>query len=212
MPFDYPKGVLMGNVWFKNLLCIITAATLMALSGCASYYVDTALTDVPQEAIEAPESPQPIQVVFEFRTKGAANAAATEYLKDQVYALVSESGLFSQVDALPTANERLLSIVIDNIPITDDAMSKGFVTGLTFGLAGNTVTDGYLCTFDFTDGKRKPIHRVFRHAIHATLGAEGAPEKATKADSLDAAVRTMTRHVVRNGLASLSTDPRFNQQ
>ena len=48
-----------------------------------------------------------------------------------------------------------------------------------------------------------------RHAIHTTLGANSVPTNATKADNVEAAVRTMTRQVVSNTLNDLSQDISF---
>jgi len=187
---------------------LLALATL--LGGCANFYVDTALKDVPSEQILRPAAPRPVQLVFEFRTNGTANASGTAHLKAQVAELVTGTGLFSEVIDTPVDGDRMLNIVLDNIPVTDNAFGKGFVTGMTFGLAGNTVTDGYLCTLQYFDGRRAPpIVTSVRHAIHATVGAESAPANAVKAASIDEAVRTMARQIVRNALRALSEDPGF---
>lgn len=180
------------------------------LSGCANFYVNTALKDVKPEEISKPASPRDTQLVFEFRTKGTANASATAHLKDQVTALVAESGLFKDVAGSPVSDGALLTVVIDNVPLTDDAFSKGFVTGLTFGLAGSAVTDGYVCTIEYLPaGERTAISTTVRHAIHTTVGAKGAPVNVAPAASIDEAVRTMTRQIVLNGLKQLANDKSF---
>jgi hypothetical protein len=189
------------------LALLILAATL--LPGCATMYVDNSLKEVSASEYRHPKSVQPVQLLFAFQTKGAANARATQFLKDQVTTTVRDSGLFSSISADPVAGGALLSVTIDNVPVTDNAFSKGFATGLTFGLAGNVVTDGYVCTVNYAGTGGTTITKSTRHAIHTTLGAKGAPPNATKAKSTDEAVKTMARQIVGNALKDLSTDSQF---
>lgn len=187
---------------------------MLALSatGCATHYVDTALKDLPPEQVVKVKDPKPVQLLFEFQTKGATNARATESLKDKTTELVKKSGLFSQVVSTPAPGGAILSVVINNVPLTDDAYSKGFVTGLTFGLAGSTVTDGYICTVDYLPGGDAPkISASVRHAIHTTMGAEGTPAGAVKSESISDAVDTMVRQVVSNGLNAVASDRAFSK-
>ena len=55
----------------------------------------------------------------------------------------------------------------------------------------------------------KKVTTTSRHAIHATMGAKGAPSNGIKAKSIDEAVHTMTRQIVLDGLKQLSADPVF---
>lgn len=180
------------------------------LSGCATHYVDTATTDVPLSAYKKVDTPKPVQVVFEFQTKGVANARATEHLKAQVIEQIKASGLFSSVEEKPVSGGATLGVTLNNVPLTDDIFGKGFVTGLTFGLAGSQVTDGYVCTVDYSaNDQGSPVRKTARHAIHTVLGAKGAPSNAEPAKNIDEAVRTMTRQIVANALRDLSLDPLF---
>ncbi len=183
---------------------------LLSLTGCASFYVDTATKEVAAEAYRKPAAPRPVQLVFEFQTKGVANARATEYLSAQVKDQIKGSGLFAEVADKPVEGGALLSVVLNNVPLTDDAFGKGFVTGLTFGLAGSQVSDGYVCTLKYlAQPQATAISKTTRHAIHTVMGAKDAPANGTKMDSLEQAVRTMTRQVVSASLDELSRDPEF---
>jgi len=192
------------TVAFLFLACIV-------LPGCATMYVDNSLKEVSAADYRHPPAAQPAQLLFAFQTKGAANARATELLKKEVLDTAIASGLFASVSTDPVPGGALLSITINNIPVTDNAFAKGFATGLTFGLAGNVVTDGYLCTVDYAgpSGSQK-ISKTARHAIHTTVGAKGAPPNATKAKNPGEAVKTMARQVVGNALKDLSADPAFS--
>jgi hypothetical protein len=192
----------------RALVVIGALAASAFMTGCASMYVDTATKEVPVSEMKKPAQVKPTQVVFEFQTKGAPNATATKLLKDGVMAQVNESGLFAPANGTGSA---MLSITLDNIPLTKDAATQGFVTGLTFGLAGSAVTDGYLCTVSYLPpGQTTPVVKTARHAIHTTLGSAAAPAGAGKPVDAMTAVKTMTRDIVSNALRDLSLDPTFN--
>src|ERR1700751_448105 len=101
-------------VWMLRLLLAL-APTSVALTASAAAYVDDGTPDVKPADKAVVANPQPVQLLFQFDTKGAPNARATKYLKQQVIDTVKASGLFSQVGEDPTANGAVLSIVIDNV-------------------------------------------------------------------------------------------------
>lgn len=78
----------------------------------------------------------------------------------RVYEQVSQSGLFSQVSYDPVPSGRKLSISINNIALTDNVAAKGFGVGLTFGLVGTMVTDGYICTVNYVEPKHDAVTKV----------------------------------------------------
>lgn len=181
-------------------------------SGCASVYVDTATKDIPVTDFKQPEKKKPVQLVFEFQTKGVPSAQATTYLQEQISKQVKNSGLFSNVEAASVAGVSMLNIKLNNIPLTENAAEQGFVTGLTFGVAGSAITDGYVCTMTYlpAEPQTKPLVKTAKHAIHTTLGNAKAPENAIKSASVDEAVRAMAQQIVSNALKDLSLDPQFN--
>lgn len=196
--------------WMRFARILVAVAAVGVFSGCASHYLDASTKEVAAAQYKKPAQAKPVQLLFEFQSKGVINTRATDYLKVQVGEQVKASGLFSVVDDKAVPGGALLSITLNNVPLTDDAFSKGFMTGLTFGLAGSTVSDGYVCTVKYLNGgPAEPITKVARHAIHTTMGATATPEKATKAENIEAAVRTMTREIVSNTLNDLSNDATF---
>lgn len=188
-------------------LCLTTATLL---GGCASAYLDGNTKEIPSAQFKKPASPAPVQVLFDFQTKGVANAQATALLRDRVIAQVKSSGLFSEVGSAAVTNGAVLSITLNNVPMSDDAFSKGFVTGLTFGLAGSQVSDGYICTATYrsADGAA-PVTKQARHAIHTTMGAAATPGNATKMPDHKEAAIQMTTQVVSHVLNDLSQDASF---
>jgi hypothetical protein len=180
------------------------------ITGCANFYVDGATKEVAVSDFKKPAQPRPAQVLFEFQTKGAANGRATELLKTRVIEQVKASGIFASVSEAPAPGGALLSVTLNNVPLTDDAFSRGFITGFTFGLAGSQVSDGYICTVRYSAAANaQAIVKQARHAVHATIGVAAAPGNAVKADNVDAAVTLMTRQVLSNVLNDLSRDGAF---
>lgn len=150
------------------------------LSGCLTMksYVDPALPMVGKADVEAPAAPQPVQLAFEFRTNGKANAAATSQIRPRMVTVASEAGLFSTILNEPAAGGGVLTLVIDNVAQTDNAAAKGFGTGLTLGAVGSLVTDGYVCTATFErNGVRTEVSA--KHALHTTIGNKAGPEGLT---------------------------------
>lgn len=181
----------------------------LLLSGCATHYVDNSVKEVPVASFRAPASPQPTQFFFEFQTRGVANAHATQHLKARVKTQVEQSGLFRPLTDTPAPGGQMVSVTVNNVPLSDDAFSKGFATGLTFGLIGSEVSDGYVCTIRYSSRAGDPIVKNARHAIYTTLGAASAPKNAIAAKDVDEAVTLMLRQVISTALHELSQDPNF---
>ncbi|AWV07583.1 hypothetical protein [Marilutibacter maris] len=184
-----------------------------ALSGCLSMksYVDPALPVVTKADLPAVERPQPAQVLFEFRTKGNPNAKATETMRPRVLSAITESGMFSSVSTTPDGMQAgVLKVVIDNVPITDNAAAKGFGTGLTFGLIGSMASDGYVCQATYTMNDRT-TETVVRHAMHTTVGNHSGPE-GLRPMQMQEAVNTVVDQLVLNALNNLSKQDAFEQE
>ena len=194
---------------FKRL--VVVFAFLLAAPGAAfaGQYLPLSPTDLTAAEKAVVTSPAPVQLLFQFKTKGAPNPQATKFLAAAVTEHVRKSGAFSEVTTGPAPNGAVLSVTIENIP-QEGAAGKGFATGLTFGLAGTTVIDYYVCTFEYIAGPDAPkVSKEVKHQIITTLGLTKAPENTVKTKGVNDAVLTMTRHVVTNGVNDVAKDPGF---
>jgi hypothetical protein len=184
-------------------LLVLLCASFM-LSGCLApkMYLDPTLPKVAKSDLATATAPQPIQVLYEFQTKGSANARATNITRDKVMATAGESGLFTTISADPQDNQRRLTIVINNVPITQDGASKGFGVGLTLGLVGTMVTDGYECTAVLSVPGAEAVKFQYTHAIHSTIGnASGPPgltAEPTPRDAVNKLVEQITWSILRD--------------
>jgi hypothetical protein len=193
-----------------------TLASLLAVSalltGCANFYVDNGLRDADHARFAKPSAPQSAQLFFEFQTKGSPNGQATQRLKGQVTDLVRQSGLFSEIKDVAAPGTGSLQITINNIPLDNNAAAKGFMTGLTLGLAGSTVGDGYTCDLQYKRSEASAmIEAKANHAIYTSLGATGGPDAATKVGNIGEAVTTMVRQCVKSLLQKLSDNSSFQE-
>ena len=200
----------------KALVRAAVVCTVTMLTGCGTFYVDNGIQDLKPEDKAKIANPQPVQLLVEFQTKGVANGNGTDEIKPMVLSAVQNSGLFSQVSGDPASNGSLLHITLNNIPLTgdeNDAYAKGFLVCFTFGIAGTTVGDGYVCTISYQAKPGAPeISKEVRNAIYAAIGASAdAPQHADKVASMQAAVETMVKRTVDKGLNDLAKDPAFQQ-
>ena len=198
----------------KPAFGLLAIAAFALMTGCLrpSPYLDAATREVPRNEFKAANPPRVAHLVFEFQTKGAPNARVTKSLVAQVTQQIKDCGLFSDIDAAVSPDAAMLSVTLNNVPITDqkDAMGQGFATGFTFGLVGTAVTDGYICTVSYlAPGKTTPIVATARHAIHTTIGNASAPKDAIPMADYHEAVGTMVRQVLSNALRDLSRDAQF---
>jgi hypothetical protein len=183
---------------------VVPLFLVLSLSACISpqSFIDPALPVLRAEDLQSVAKPQPVQLLFEFRTKGAPNAAATGHTKPTVMETVTTSGLFSSVSETPVAGGRTLALIIDNVPVTKDATGRAFATGFTFGLVGTSVTDGYVCTATYTVPGAPPKTGSANHALHTNIGNAPAPAGLT-AMKPNEAIPIMVRQMTLNALQAL---------
>jgi hypothetical protein len=154
---------------------LAVAVTIAAPAQAAKFYIESKLGEVSAEQRAKVEKPRPVQLIFQFTTDQKANPKATKYVKEQVFKLVRESGAFSEVVETPVEGGAMLAITMDNI-VQKDAAGKGFVTGLTFGLAKTVVRDGYLIVAEYNAAAgATPIRREVTHGLWLTMGTKEVP-------------------------------------
>ncbi|AMP14079.1 hypothetical protein [Collimonas pratensis] len=164
-----------------SLICIMSLSLLA--TGCMSLkqYVDPTLPKVTVADLKQPETRQSVQVFFEFQNNGVTNPKAAESVRPMVLATLKNSNLFSDVVMAPASADRKLFVTINNVHVTKDAASKGFVTGLTFGLSGTMVTDGFQMNAVYDVPGQAEVKHSYRHALYSTIGNADGPANLTPA-------------------------------
>ena len=195
--------------WALGMAGLVAAA---AMTGCVSMkpYVSDNLKEVPASEFVKPNPSHPVQLLFNFQTKGVDNARVTAALKARVADQVAASHVFDSVSDAPVAGGALLIVTVNNVPLDDHEFAKGFATGLTLGLAGTLAGDGYIATARYTPpAPASLIAREVRHSIYTTIGNHAPPPNAVAAATMDEAATTMLHQAVSNLLNDVSHDPSF---
>lgn len=185
----------------------------LAITGCATHYVDGNTPERPSSGYIKPAQLHPVQVVFEFRSRGVANSRVTDLLREQAIHQVRESGLFSRIDLEPSPEAGLLALSLDNVVDPDESPGmKGAVTGATLFLVKNFVRDDYICTARYAGpGGSATLEKTVRHALHTSIGAVGGspPPGAVQAQDGKQAIQTVLKQALSQVLDALSRDLAF---
>jgi len=196
---------------FARIFAVAVLAGPLAACIAPTSYVDNTMKEIVPGQYQTVANPKPAQFLFDFQTKGASNSRARDELQDTVFATVKESMIFSPVSTDTQSSGAVVQVTINNVPLSDDAAVKGFMVGLTLGVAGTTVGDGYICTVQYSAGPgATPITKEVRDAIYSTIGATApTPPHADKAPSMKEAAVRVARKCVSNALDQLVRDPAF---
>jgi len=169
----------------------VLLATIL-LSGCLStkHYVDPTLPKIDIASLKKPTTPQPVQLFFEFQTNGTTNAKATDFVRPIVDTL-KKSQLFSEVVVAPAVAQRKLFITINNLNNLDDAKARGFTTGLTLGMSGSMVTDGYQMNASDSMAGKDEVKHSYKHAMFTSIGNIDGPAGLKDMTTVDAVHQIM---------------------
>ena len=181
---------------------------MVALTGCFSVksYVDPTLPKVGYGDLLARSDRKPVALLVAFHRNGEPSSAGTSTATKSVRGVVEKSNLFSSLVDQPKDGVNELKIVLDNVADTGDAAGKGALTGLTFGAKGSHVTDGYIMTATFRAPGKQGVTKVYRHAIHTTIGDADAPAGLAAEESPMAAFDKVVEGLVLNLLLDLQKD------
>lgn len=164
--------------WVVRMLMGGFAAAMLA--GCAKSYVDPKYKDVTMTDLKRPAEMQRVRLDVEFLTNGSPNTWAAKHVRDRIEQALTKSGTVQLVSGDQTDDVAIIHVVMNNVGDVGDAMAKGFGTGLTFGLVGSSVTDGYVFDATFTPaGGGEPVTKQYRHAIYSTVGNKEGPAGLT---------------------------------
>ena len=123
----------------------------------------------------ATRTPRPVVLAVEFQTNGKPRSGVTKSVQERVSRILTATKVFSSITTEVAENTDELRIVLNNVGDLGDAAGKGAVTGLTLGISGSTVTDGYIMTATFTRIGQPPVEKVYRHALLSTVGNAPGP-------------------------------------
>jgi hypothetical protein len=186
----------MWRLWSLFLL-------LVCATGCLATkaYVDPKFRSADYLSIKAPGTPLPVTVTATFQTNGKANKHLHNVVRKKLTKVLAATRVFTEpvnTNATPAGR---LDLTVNNVGNLAGAAGKGFATGLTLGLAGSEVVDGYVMTAIYTPSGGAAVTRTYEHAIHSTIGLHSAPkgmEPVPLAEAFDQVIEDMVLNFLRD--------------
>jgi len=156
-------------------LTFMALLSAIALSGCISIksYVDPTYAKAGYEDLTRPSQAPALKVNAEFLRNGERLPKGDNELRGHVERVLRGSGLITPSDS---ASDGTVTVAVNNVGDVGKAAAKGFGTGLTFGLAGSTVQDGYEMTVTLYTNGQTVTKSDYKHVIITTVGNEKGPE------------------------------------
>jgi hypothetical protein len=182
----------------------IGALLVLGLSGCISVksYVDPTYGKTGYQDLNKPAQPIAMRVNVEFSRQGKRLPRADNQLRGDVERVLRGSGL---VAPQPDAAAAEITVSVNNVGDVGAAAAKGFGTGLTFGLAGSTVQDGYEMTVTLTRSGVSVTKSGYKHVIISTVGNKAGPPGLSPTTP-SGAFGTVVEQLLLNALADFQKD------
>lgn len=156
----------------RTLFAVAVACT--ALAGCVSpqSFLDPSVPRISYADLGKRAEPLKLKLSVEFQRNGEAYPRVDPVLKDNAQRILRSTGLIVPTDSDPAGSIR---IVVNNFGDLGDARAKGIKTGLTLGLAGSTVMDGYEMTVSITANGKTATRTAIKHALYTAIGNTTLP-------------------------------------
>jgi hypothetical protein len=188
----------------KFRMTTLALASAVALGGCISVksYVDPTYAKASYEDLNKSAQVQALKVNVEFSRNGERLPKADNELRGHVERVLRGSGLITPSDSAANGE---ITITVDNVGDIGKSVAKGFGTGLTFGLAGSTVQDGYVMTVTLSSNGKTTTKADYKHVLITTVGNKKGPEGLTPTTP-GAAFGTIVEQMLLNSLSDFQKD------
>jgi hypothetical protein len=169
------KSVFIGEdtMFFYSRLFLMFVVSVF-LAGCMSpkSFVDPNFPRVSYDDVAKRSVPLRLVLGVEFQRNGEPFQKVDSTLRDVTERVLRASGV---VIPIADGGEGQIRVVVNNIADLGGAVAKGFGTGLTFGLAGSTVTDAYEMLVSITANGKTITRTAIKHALHTAIGNTSTP-------------------------------------
>lgn len=153
------------------LLCTLTTGCLTTGWTATRSFVDPGFPPGTYESVERLPQPLPLRVAVAFQRNGEPFPRVEPELREIVERTLRASGV-----VVPSGSaEGEVRVVVNNVGDRAVAVAQGFGTGLTLGLVGATVTDGYEMSATVTCQGRTVARTGLKHALRAAVGNTSLP-------------------------------------
>jgi hypothetical protein len=187
---------------------IILALSAIFMTGCVApkSYVDPNFGKATYADVKNVEKQYNTQVTVEFQRNGEKFKAANQEVLNHVERTLRATRV---VTPSKVETDYSIKVTVNNLADMDEAVAKGFGTGLTFGAVGSTVTDYYEVTIEYIDKSGTSVSKNYKHALHTTIGNEKAPFDSVMPTTPSDAFGTVVEQVLLNFIVEMQKDDKF---
>ena len=193
----------------RALKILLTSLLIICLSACLSTktYPDPQYRKASSASIGSFSAPVKIRLEVVFQRNGKSMPKVVKTVRPLVEKHLTSSGAFVLVtdSAAP-----VLRFTLNNVANLDEAMKKGFVTGLTFGGKGSTVTDYYEAKIELVAANGKQT-KNYKHALVTTIGNTNAPLQGVAPLKMMDAFNVVIQDIVMNFLQDMKADGKLSK-
>ena len=155
----------------SRILCMSVALMMLfVLTGCFAIhksYVDPEYGKTSYQDITRHAQPFKWRIAVEFQRNGSHLPNVDHTLRDLVERTIVSSGV-----AVPARDNNApeLKVVVNNVYGSENVFAKSFLSGLTLGLIGYSVTDHYEMQATLSKGNTVITKTGYKHALYSTGG------------------------------------------
>jgi hypothetical protein len=186
----------------KALLAVLSIAA--AASGCISTksYVDPTFAHARYEDLKHPTVALALKVDVEFRRNGVHFPRGDAETRGTAERTLRGTGLITPT---PSGSDGDIKVMVNNVGDVGAAVGKGVGTGLTLGLVGSTVRDGYEMTVTLTTNGKAVEKTGYTHQLISTVGNASGPPGLTPTTP-SAAYGTIVEQMLLNAIQDFQSD------
>ena len=158
-----------------NRIAMVAVLSCITLAGCSSpkSFIDPSVAKLSYDDVKRRAEPLKLKLVVEFQRNGEHLPKVDSTLRDNAERVLRGTGVIVASDDHPVGE---IKVVVNNIADMAAARAKGFGTGLTFGLAGSTVTDAYEMSISITENGKTVSRSGIKHSLFTIIGRGNVPE------------------------------------
>ena len=191
------------------LKILLASFFITSLSACLSTktYPDPQYRKASSASMGTFSAPIKVRLEVVFQRNGKNMPKVVKTVRPMVEKHLTGSGAFVLVtDSTAPA----LRFTLNNVANLDDAMKKGFVTGLTFGGKGSTVTDYYEAKIELMAANGNQT-KNYKHALVSTIGNADAPLQGVAPLKMMDAFNVVVQDIVLNFVQDMKTDGKLSK-
>lgn len=175
---------------------------LSVTSVSAKTYPDPQYKKVDLASIGTFTAPTNVSLEIHFQRNGKP----MEKVVKQVRPLVEKHLLSTHAYAFVTDTAApVLRVTLNNVADLDEARKKGFLTGLTFGGKGSTITDYYEAKIELVKTD-ETLTREYKHALVTTIGRAPPPFEGVASMKPMVAFDVVVQDIMLNFVQDMKTD------